>query len=76
MQCYAPMNDAKEEEKDKFYEQLLVMVWKGKKHDTFLALGDMNATVGSDNMWSKRVMGKFVAGEINDNGEKFADFVW
>ena len=37
-------------------------------------MGDMNAKVGQDNTGRELIMGKEGIGDINENGELFADF--
>ena len=44
------------------------------KHDLLLVMGDVNATVGCNNQGRESYMGRFGTGEMNENGELFADF--
>ena len=74
IQCYAPTNEAEEETKDTFYEQLQSVVDKVPKHDLLLVMGDVNAKVGCNNQGRESFMGRFGKGEMNENGELFADF--
>ncbi|XP_062583995.1 craniofacial development protein 2-like [Saccostrea cucullata] len=74
IQCYAPTNDAEEEVKDEFYEQLQMVVSKVPRHDMLLIMGDINAKVGSDNTDCEKSMGKHGCGIKNDNGERFIYF--
>ncbi|XP_048743177.2 craniofacial development protein 2-like [Ostrea edulis] len=74
IQCYAPTNDAEEEIKDDFYEQLQMVVSKVPQHDMLLMMGDLNAKVGADNTDCERSMGKHGCGIRNDNGERLIDF--
>ncbi|KAL9953192.1 hypothetical protein ACROYT_G040569 [Oculina patagonica] len=74
LQCYYPTNDADEEDKDNWYEQLQQAVSKVPLHDMLLIMGDMNAKVGADNSDCDRAMGKHGCGVMNDNGERLIDF--
>ena len=73
--CYAPTNNATDEEKDQFYEELTALY--AKKHSNknlTLLIGDMNAKIGNLNQGYETIMGKHALGEMNDNGRRFADF--
>jgi exonuclease III len=72
--CYAPTNNADEEEKDRFYEELQSVVDKVPKRDMLILMGDLNAKVGKDNRGREMEMGTNGLGEMNENGELFADF--
>ena len=74
IQCYAPTNQAEDESKDEWYEQLQRAVSKVPHHDMLLIIGDMNAKVGSDNSDRETAMGRHGCGEINNNGERLVDF--
>ena len=74
IQCYAPTNDADEETKDNFYEQLQMVVSKVPQHDMLLIMGDLNAKVGADNTECEKSMDKHGCGTRNDNGERLIDF--
>ncbi|KAL9983948.1 hypothetical protein ACROYT_G006197 [Oculina patagonica] len=74
IQCYSPTNEADEAEKLNFYEQLQSEVATTPKHDVLMVIGDLNAKVGRDNTGREDHMGKHGSGEINENGELFADF--
>ena len=39
-----------------------------------IVMGDLNAKVGDDNEGYEAVMGREGLGDMNDNGERFADF--
>ena len=73
IQCYAPTNDAEEEKKDAFYQQLQAVLDKSRNRDITLLMGDLNAKIGSDNTGHEEVMGMEGLGKMNDNGERFTD---
>nr|KAG5694275.1 hypothetical protein BaRGS_031993 [Batillaria attramentaria] len=74
IQTYAPTNDAREEEKEEFYEQLQTTVDKCNKHDIVIIMGDLNAKVGDNNKDTEEIMGKHGMGSMNKNGEHLCDF--
>jgi hypothetical protein len=74
IQCYAPTNDATDEDKDDWYQQLQQVVSRVPQHDMLLVIGDMNAKVGDDNTSNERAMGTQGCGNMNDNGSRLADF--
>ncbi|GFS12286.1 craniofacial development protein 2-like [Elysia marginata] len=49
VQCYAPTEDAADDEKDEFYSKLQEFLTYIPKHDITIVMGDLNAKVGSDN---------------------------
>ena len=71
--CYAPTNEADDETKDLFYDQLQELKNKCPRHDILIILGDLNAKVGSDNMNYTGVMGPHGVGQMNENGERLVD---
>nr|KAG5706336.1 hypothetical protein BaRGS_026118 [Batillaria attramentaria] len=74
IQCYAPTNDAEEEKKDEFYQQLQTVIDRGGAKDMTILMGDFNAKIGSDNTGYEDTMGTHGLGQMNENGERFADF--
>ena len=74
IQCYAPTNDAADEDKDAFYRRLQEEVDKVPTHDVLCVMGDMNAKVGDNNTNRERFMGNHRCGDLNDNGERLSDF--
>lgn len=43
LQCYSPTNEAKDDDKDLWYEELQAAICKVPVHDVLLVMGDMNA---------------------------------
>ena len=73
IQCYAPTNAAKEEEKENFYGSLQTLIDHTQKRDMIIVMGDMNAKVGADNTDRELIMGRNGVGSMNENGELLAD---
>ena len=71
---YAPTNEAKEEGKDNFCEQLQSVKDSIHKHDQLIVMGDLNAKVGEDNEGCENIMGKHGLGVRNENGERLVEF--
>ena len=74
VQIYAPTNDASEEDKDSFYTMLQGVIDKLPRKDVNIVMGDANAKVGQDNTGYENIMGRNGLGEMNENGERFANF--
>ncbi|XP_071153731.1 craniofacial development protein 2-like [Mytilus edulis] len=74
IQAYAPTNDAKEEEKEEFYQQLQDNGLSCNKNDMLIVMGDLNLKVGKDNSHMQEVLGKHGYGTINENGELLCNF--
>ena len=73
VQCYAPTNESEEEDKDAFYDRILAVVQGRPRKNIIILMGDFNAKIGGDNTGYEGTMGKQGMGEMNDNGERFAD---
>ena len=71
--CYAPTEEAEEEEKDEFYEQLEEEIRTTPRHDVLMVIGDLNARVGEYNTGKERAMGTQGFGCANNNGERLSD---
>ena len=74
IQVYAPTNDAEDESKEEFYEQLQREVVATPRHDILIVMGDLNAKIGQDNEGWEKVMGQHGLGRMNENGERLATF--
>nr|CAH8838004.1 unnamed protein product [Trichobilharzia regenti] len=74
IQCYAPTNNADLEKKEEFYRQLQATMDNTPAGDMKILMGDMNAKLGPDNTGRELIMGREALGEMNENGELFADF--
>ena len=73
IQCYAPTNDAEEQKKDDFYQQLQAVLDRRGTKDITILMGDFNAKIGMDNTGYEEIMGTHGLGQMNENGERFAD---
>ena len=58
IQVYAPTNDAEDESKEEFYEQLQREVKATPRYDVLIVMGDLNAKIGQDNEGWEKVMGE------------------
>ena len=71
---YAPMEDKKEAEKEKFYDDLQTIIDRTPKSDTVIVLGDANAKLGKEDVYNE-VSGKHTLHELsNSNGEMLLEF--
>ena len=72
---YAPINDASDEDKDNYYDQLEHICNKNKSSkELVMLIGDFNAKVGSENEGIECNMGKEGMGTKNENGDRLIDF--
>ena len=72
--CYAPTNDAEEDEKEVFYDKLQNIINTRTEKEIILMMGDFNAKVGNDNTGYEEIMGKHGVGVMNENGIHLANF--
>ena len=72
--CYAPTNDAEEEETEEFYDRLRATLRKRTEKEIVVMMGDFNAKVGDDNTGYTSAMGKHGVGVMNGNGLHLVDF--
>ena len=73
IQCYAPTNETDEAGKDDFYDRLLRITQSRPQRNILIVMGDLNAKIGGDNTGFEEIMGQQGLGEMNDNGERFAN---
>ena len=72
VQVYAPTNDASDEEKDRFYNQLQQVFNETHDHDLVITMGDLNAKIGYQMPGEEGVVGQHaLEGQRSDNGERF-----
>ena len=62
-----------EEKKDDFYQQLQAVLDRRGAKDITILMGDFNAKIGMDNTGYEDFMWAHGLGQINENGERFAD---
>ena len=73
IQCYAPTNESDEGDKEEFYNRVMTIVQGRPRRNIVILMGDFNAKIGNSNTGYEEVMGQQGIGEMNDNGERFAD---
>ena len=69
IQAYAPTELADIDVNELFYDQLASTINSSHKTDIGILMGDLNAKVGADNRNAEHVMGKWIIGSRNENGE-------
>ena len=75
VQVYAPTNEAEDEAKETFYDQLQKVLDAIPRHDMLLVLGDWNAKLGARQEGENGIVGKHgLTCERNDNGDRFVSF--
>ena len=74
LQMYAPTNEAEDDAKDDFYNRLQDIIEQLPKKDVNIVMGDANAKIGSDNTGYEFTMGCNGLGQMNENGERLANF--
>jgi len=65
--CHASKEDAEEEIKDQFNEQLVEEIRTTHQQEVLVVVGDLNARVREDNTGRERPMGTQALGCINSN---------
>ena len=71
--CYAPTEEADEEEKDELNLTTRRRNMNNTRHNVLMVIGDLNTRVGEDNTGRERAMGTQGLGCANNNGERFSD---
>ena len=66
--AYAPTMTSPEEVKEKFYDNLSILIKSMPRHDKLIFLGNFNARVGTDYTTWSNVIGKNGVGKCNSNG--------
>ncbi|XP_055377940.1 craniofacial development protein 2-like [Condylostylus longicornis] len=72
IQVYAPTAEKDDEEVEKFYEEIKVLLKNASKEDCLVVLGDFNAKVGNEEV--NNVAGKYGLCQRNMRGSKLIDF--
>ncbi|VDP83350.1 unnamed protein product [Schistosoma mattheei] len=72
-QSYSPTNDYNEDVKDQFYDRLQSIVGKCPTNNLNILMVGLYAKVGMDNTGYEDIMGRHGLGEMNENGERFAN---
>ena len=58
IQVYSPTNEATEDEKDDFYNQLQDVITTCNRYDVIVLMGDLNSKIRKDNNSREEVIGK------------------
>lgn len=73
IQCYAPTNESDENIKEDFYNRLQTIIQARPRRKIIVTMGNFNAKIGQNNRGFEEIMGKEGLGEMNENGERFAN---
>src|SRR5271163_3658012 len=71
---YSPTEEASDEDKDLFYNDLETATASVRPHDQLIILGDLNAVTGTDRAGIESVVGSFGSGMVNDNSFRMLSF--
>lgn len=71
---YAPTNEQQEETKEIFYEELQRSLEQIPKNDIITILGDLNAQLGKEEVFTKVSCSHTLHEETNQNGELLCNF--
>ena len=71
---YAPNEKKSDEPKDCFYEELEQVFDHLPKHHTKMLLGDLNAAVGTENIFKPTIGQESLYQDSNDNGVRLVNF--
>jgi hypothetical protein len=71
---YTPTEDKEAEIKEQFYEELQRTQDRIPKHDLIIILGDMNAKLGKEKVFSQTIGRHTLHNVSNENGEMVANY--
>ena len=73
IEAYAPTEEAEDSVKEKFYYALQATLDTVARHDFKILMGNFNAKMGKESDVWGNTLGKFGAGDCNDNGERLLE---